>query len=103
VLQPSHPALVVSSVHHAWDYDELAAVIGEIVGRPVVRRDVGSEEHVALLRSFGLDEQTAELVATIDANIRAGLQAGGSTELSTLIGRPTTTLAEGLRGALGER
>jgi NAD(P)H dehydrogenase (quinone) len=90
-------------VHHAWDYDELAAALGAIVGRPVVRRDVGSEEHVALLRSFGLGEQTADLVVTIDANIRAGLLAGGSTDLSTLIGRPTTPLAEGLRAALGER
>jgi NAD(P)H dehydrogenase (quinone) len=87
---------------HAWDYDELAGVIGGIVGRPVVRRDVSSEEHVAFLRTVGLDEQTAELVVTIDANIRAGLLAGGSTDLSTLIGRPTTTLAEGLRAALGE-
>jgi len=84
-----------------WDYDELAAAIGRVIGRPVVHNDVSPEEHLAILTGAGLDEQTAGFVVAMDANIRDGLLAGGPTDLSRLIGRPTTPLVDGLRSAVG--
>jgi NAD(P)H dehydrogenase (quinone) len=81
----------------AWTGDEMAAALSEIVGRPVVFTSVSPEEHLATLTGAGLDEGTAGFVVALDGNIRDGLLAGGTTELSTLIGRPTTPLIDGLR------
>lgn len=82
---------------HAWTHDELAAVIGELVGRPVTHRRVPPEEHLAILQEAGLDDATARFLVTMDANIRDGLLAATTGELSRLIGRPTTPLADALR------
>ena len=71
------------------------------MGAPGVGRDVSPEEHPAILTGAGLDGQTGGFVVTMDANIRDGLLSGGSTDLSRLIGRPTTTLVDGLRSAVG--
>ena len=80
----------------AWTFDDLAAVIGGIVGREVVYNNLTPEEHTALLLSFGLDEGTAGFVVALDGNIRDGLLGETSGDLARLIGRPTTPLAEGL-------
>lgn len=84
-----------------WTFDELAEAIGVIVGRNVVTDRVTPDEHLAILRSAGLDEGTAGFLVAMDADIRAGLLAGGSHDLSRLIGRPTTPLLEALRAAAG--
>lgn len=81
---------------HAWTHGELADVIGAILGRPVTYRSVPPEEHLAILQEAGVDEPTARFLVTMDANIRDGLLAGTSGELSRLLGRPTTPLADAL-------
>ncbi|WP_024286221.1 SDR family oxidoreductase [Cellulomonas sp. KRMCY2] len=86
----------------AWDHSELAEAISEVIGRSVGYRPVTPEEHLAVLAAAGLDEQTAQFVVALDANIRDGLLAGGTTDLSGLIGRPTTSLVDGLRAAAGQ-
>ncbi|MEY9953053.1 SDR family oxidoreductase [Leifsonia sp. EB34] len=80
----------------AWTFDDLAAAIGELVGRPVAYRSVTPEEHGAALREAGLDEGTAGFVVALDGNIRDGALADATGTLSELIGRPTTPLAAGL-------
>ncbi len=85
----------------AWDHPFLAATIAEIVGREVVYQDVTPEVHTQVLLDAGLDEGTAGFVVALDGNTRDGLLAATSDELSRLIGRPTTPLAEGLRAAVG--
>jgi NAD(P)H dehydrogenase (quinone) len=84
----------------AWDYTELAETFSDILGRPVVYRSVSPEEHRQILLGAGLDEGTAGFVVALDGNTRDGLLAATTGELRTLIGRPTTPLAEGLRAAL---
>ncbi|MBU4215777.1 MAG: SDR family oxidoreductase [Actinobacteria bacterium] len=86
---------------HAWDYPELAAVIGELIGREVVYRDLPGEEYVAALVAAGVPEGGAQFAAAADAGIKAGLLADATADLRTLIGRPTTPLVEALRAALG--
>ncbi|NYH54840.1 NAD(P)H dehydrogenase (quinone) [Nocardiopsis arvandica] len=81
----------------AWTHAELAAVLGELLGREVLYRDLTTEEHVAALTAAGLDEGTARFVAALDANIRDGELSMTTGELSRLIGRPTTPVAETLR------
>ena len=80
----------------AWSFDDLATAIGAIVGKEVVYTRLSPEEHAAMLTSFGLDEGTVGFVVALDGNIRDGLLGVTSGDLSRLIGRPTTPLAEGL-------
>ncbi|WP_017573778.1 SDR family oxidoreductase [Nocardiopsis halotolerans] len=84
----------------AWTYDDLAATLGELLGREVVYRDLTTEEHVAALTGAGLDEDTARFVAALDTNTRDGELSDTTGELSRLIGRPTTPVAETLRALL---
>ncbi|MFS0704401.1 SDR family oxidoreductase [Cellulomonas sp. 179-A 9B4 NHS] len=84
----------------AWDFDELAAVATELLGRPVTYRRVDAAEHTAVLTGAGLDEGTAGFVVALDANIAEGALADATDHLRTLLGRPTTSLADGLRAAL---
>ena len=80
----------------AWSQAELAAVIAEVSGKNVEYSPVSTEQHAAILKSAGLDEGTIGFVTALDSNIRDGLIGHTSGDLSKLIGRPTTPLAEGL-------
>ncbi len=84
----------------AWTHDELAAAAGEVLGREVSYHRVSPEEHAAVLAGFGLDEGTVGFVVALDGNIRDGELATVTSDLSTLLGRPTTGLVEALRAAL---
>ncbi|MFD6134509.1 SDR family oxidoreductase [Isoptericola sp. NPDC060257] len=84
----------------AWDFDELARTVTEVLGRPVIYRSVEPEEHRAALLAAGLDEGTAGFLVALDADTRAGLLAETTGVLAGLIGRPTTPLADGLRRGL---
>ncbi|MDR6906370.1 NAD(P)H dehydrogenase (quinone) [Agromyces sp. 3263] len=84
----------------AWSYAELAAAASEVVGRPVSYASLTTEEHVAALESAGLDAGTAAFVAGIDDAIRRGVLDVPTGTLSRLIGRPTTSLVDGLRAAV---
>ena len=84
----------------AWTFDELAAAAAEVLGREVSYHGVTPEEHAAMLAGFGLDEGTVGFVVALDGNIRDGVLATATSDLSALIGRPTTGLVEALRAAL---
>ncbi|MCD5345982.1 SDR family oxidoreductase [Agromyces sp. S2-1-8] len=84
----------------AWSYDELAAAASEVLGREVRYQQLTTEEHVAALESAGLDAGTAGFVAGIDDGIRRGVLDVPNDALARLIGRPTTSLVDGLRAAL---
>ncbi|MBG6237255.1 NAD(P)H dehydrogenase (quinone) [Mycetocola sp. CAN_C7] len=85
----------------AWDGTEFAAALSVITGRNVIYTPVSPEEHTTVLLEAGLDEGTAGFVVALDENIRDGLLAETSGDLSRLIGRPTTPLVAGL--AVGRR
>ena len=84
----------------AWNFEDLATAVGEVIGRQVEFVRVTPDEQLAALRGHGLDEGTAEFVVALDRNTHDGLLAGTSGDLSRLIGRPTTPLLEGLRAAV---
>lgn len=85
---------------HAWTFAELASTIGTLIGREVAFRNLTPAAHLELLKRFGLDDGTAGFVVALDGNIRDGLLGITNGELSRLIGRPTTPLAETLAAAL---
>lgn len=82
----------------AWDYDELASVLSQVVGREVVYKPVEASELVQTLVEAGVAEASAQFAATLDGNIADGILADVDPTLSRLIGRPTTPLIETLRG-----
>ena len=84
----------------AWDYTELASVLSTISGVDVAYRAVTPDEHAAILSAAGLDEGAIGFVVGLDANTRDGLLGVTTGDLSRLIGRPTTPLAEGLAAAV---
>jgi NAD(P)H dehydrogenase (quinone) len=84
----------------AWTQSDLAAAISQVTGAKVVYTPVSTEQHAAILKSAGLDDDTIRFVTALDSNIRDGLIGDTSGDLSRLIGRPTTPLAEGLAADL---
>lgn len=85
---------------HAWDYNELAETIGEIIGKPVAYKSVDTDTLIGIMKDAGLDEGMAGFVATLDGNIAEGALSEVTGDLSGLIGRPTTSLKEGLEDAV---
>lgn len=85
---------------YAWNYDELAAAVATVIGKPVTYQPVSGTELIRILTESGLDDNTAQFVAALDANTSAGLLAETSGELSALIGRPTTPLLDTLRSGV---
>lgn len=85
---------------HAWTQQELADAIGTAIGGDVAVVNLAPDEHVSALISAGVDEGTAGFLVALDGNTRDGLLGETSGDLSTLIGRPTTPLVDGLRQAV---
>ena len=94
------PGVVELGGDQAFTLAELAATVGEQTGRPVSYRDLTPEEHHSSLLAAGLPEGTAQFVVGLDQSIAQGALFTGSTALSELTGRPTTTLAEHVRAVL---
>ena len=84
----------------AWSFPELAAAVTAASGRDVTYQDVSVDEFAELLVGAGVPEGAAPFLAGIDADIAAGTLAEVTGDLSRLIGRPTTTLAEAVPGLL---
>jgi NAD(P)H dehydrogenase (quinone) len=80
----------------AWTYHDLAAALSTAAGREVVYRSLDTDEHAAALTEAGLDAGTIGFVTALDAGIRDGALAEVTGDLSRLIGRPTTPLAQTL-------
>ena len=84
----------------AWSFAEYAAEVAAQSGRPVVYRQLTPEQHLQLLLDAGLPQPFAEILVDVDAGIARGELAVSTGELSRLIGRPTTPLADSVRAAL---
>lgn len=83
----------------AFTLGELAATLAEVVGRPIVHRNLADADYVAELRAAGMGG-AAQLLADADASIRAGDMETTSTALAPLAGRELRPLVESLLLAL---
>lgn len=79
---------------------EIAAEVSKQSGKTVAYNNLPPAEYGKVLESFGLPKPLADLLADSDARTAEGDLESDSKELSTLIGRPTATLAEGVAAAL---
>jgi NAD(P)H dehydrogenase (quinone) len=81
----------------AFDLFELAQTITTITGTTVRYHDLPVDEYVDALKRSGLDQNTAEFVAALDASISRGELETNSQGLEQLLGRPATSLTDVIR------
>ncbi|PBC62143.1 NAD(P)-dependent oxidoreductase [Streptomyces sp. Tue6028] len=84
----------------AWGLAEYAAELSAQTGREIAYNNVPGEVLQGILTGAGLPEPFAAILVDVDAAVERGLLAGTSGDLSRLIGRPTTPLAESVDAAL---
>ncbi len=86
----------------AYTLAEYAAEIARQSGQSVVYQDLAEADYKAALLGIGLPEVLAEVYAESDAKAAAGSLHDAGRQLSRLIGRPTTSLAESIASALAD-
>lgn len=85
---------------NGWTLAELTAEITKQSGKTVVYQNLPEADFKAALLGAGLPEGLAAMLANSDVGASKGGLFDDSRQLSQLIGRPTTTLADSLRAAL---
>ncbi len=84
----------------AWTLSELAAALSKKSGKNVVYQNLSEADFAAALKSVGLPAGLADMLADSDVGAAKGGLFDDSRTLSALIGRPTTPLAESIKGIL---
>jgi NAD(P)H dehydrogenase (quinone) len=81
---------------------DLAAEVSRQTGRAFGHRQMTEAQYAVFLESVGLPPPVAAMLAEIDSRgVARGVLAGDHDSLSTLIGRPTMSLATAVAAALG--
>ena len=83
-----------------WTLSQLAAELAKQSGKKVVYQNLNEADFAAALKSVGLPAGLADMLADSDVGASKGGLFDDSRTLSTLIGRPTTSLAESVKGIL---
>lgn len=87
---------------HGFTLAEYAAEVARQSGKAIVYKDLPQADFKAALVSVGVPEGFADLLADSDAGAaKGGLEDNGK-QLSKLIGRPTTSLLDAVKTALGK-
>lgn len=85
---------------HGWTLSELAAELAKQSGKNVVYQNLSQADFAAALKSVGLPAGLADMLADSDVGASKGGLFDDSHTLSKLIGRPSTSLAESVKGIL---
>ena len=85
---------------HGWTLSELAAELAKQSGKKVVYQNLSQADFAAALKSVGLPAGLADMLADSDVGASKGGLFDDSHTLSKLIGRPTTPLAQSVKGIL---
>lgn len=81
-----------------WTLSQLAAELAQQSGKKVVYQNLSEADFAAALKGFGLPAGLADMLADSDVGAAKGGLFDDSHTLSTLIGRPTTSLADSVKG-----
>jgi NAD(P)H dehydrogenase (quinone) len=84
----------------AWTMSEFAAEIARQSGKPVAYTNVAPAQYKQVLLGAGLPEPMADILVDVESAIERGSLAGGTGDLSRLIGRPTTPIADSIAAGL---
>lgn len=85
---------------NGWTLSELAAELAKQSGKHVVYQNLSEADFAAALKSVGLPAGLADMLADSDIGASKGGLFDDSHTLSKLIGRPTTSLAQSIKGIL---
>ena len=85
---------------NGWTLSELAAELAKQSGKKVVYQNLSQADFAAALKSVGLPAGLADMLADSDVGASKGGLFDDSHTLSKLIGRPTTELADSVKGIL---
>lgn len=85
---------------HGWTLSELAAELAKQSGKNVVYQNLSQADFAAALKSVGLPAGLADMLADSDIGASKSGLFDDSHTLSKLIGRPSTSLAESVKGIL---
>lgn len=85
---------------NGWTLSELAAELAKQSGKKVVYQNLSEADFAAALKSVGLPDGLADMLADSDVGASKGGLFDDSHTLSKLIGRPTTALADSVKGIL---
>lgn len=83
----------------AFTLNDLAEEITAVTGQPVRYQDLPAEQYAKVLQDAGLPEAYAAILADSDLGIARGDLLVTGSDLSSLIGRPTTPLREAVQAA----
>lgn len=81
-----------------WTLSQLAAELAQQSGKKVVYQNLSEADFAAALKGFGLPAGLADMLADSDVGAAKGGLFDDSHTLSKLIGRPTTSLADSVKG-----
>ncbi|WP_328365026.1 SDR family oxidoreductase [Micromonospora zamorensis] len=84
----------------AWTLSDLAAEITAQSGKSVAYTDLPPEEYRQALQQVGMPEHVVELVVDAEVAISRGTLDYVTSDLSTLLGRPTTPMSASVAAAL---
>ncbi|MET9649521.1 MULTISPECIES: NmrA family NAD(P)-binding protein [unclassified Streptomyces] len=84
----------------AWSLAEYAAEVARQTGQEIAYNDVPAGTHLAILTGAGVPQPFAEILVDVDRAVALGALARRTGDLSRLIGRPTTPIAETIGDAL---
>ena len=84
----------------AWSLAEYAAEVARQTGKEIAYNDVPAGTHLSLLTGAGVPQPFAEILVDVDRAVALGALARRTGDLSRLIGRPTTPIAETIGDAL---
>ncbi|MGA6166411.1 NmrA family NAD(P)-binding protein [Amycolatopsis magusensis] len=78
----------------ALSYADAAAILTEVIGKPVHHRSLGVDELAAMLSATGQPPEYAAVLAGLDENIRHGSEDRVTTTVEEVTGRPARSFAE---------
>jgi NAD(P)H dehydrogenase (quinone) len=79
---------------------ELATAISAAAGKQVTYTDLPADKLARVLTGAGLPAELADVLADADLGLSRGEMFTDAGDLRRLLGRPTTTLADAVAGAL---
>ncbi|WP_226035196.1 SDR family oxidoreductase [Aquibacillus saliphilus] len=76
--------------------EEFAATVGEVLGKEVEVQQVDDEKYAEIIKGAGLPEFLIPMLVNIQKSIRVGTLEVENSDFETILGRPATTVKEGL-------
>lgn len=84
----------------SYTLSDLAAELSKQTGKDIPYADMPEEEYAGVLAGAGFPEPMAKFFAGFDTSAKGGALDDDGKVLSTLIGRPTTPLADSVKAAI---